>query len=156
MHSGWKLRAGREEDIRAMYMLDLVCFDEPFRFNLASMRRFVQHRGATVIVAESEGKLIGFVVVHPVKRALQNIAYVVTLDVAREFRRRGLARELMQAAERQAAKAGAGAMALHVYAGNDAAVDFYERAGYVRQERVQDFYGEGLDGWVYSKQLISR
>jgi ribosomal-protein-alanine N-acetyltransferase len=150
MAVAWQLRAGREADIRAMYMLDLVCFDEPFRFTLAAMRRFVLQRGAIVIVAEADGRLAGFVVVHPVKRAT---GYVVTLDVSAEFRRRGLASALMTAAERQALQAGVEEMALHVYTGNSTAIAFYERLGFQRGELCAGFYGPGMDAWVYSKPI---
>jgi ribosomal-protein-alanine N-acetyltransferase len=150
MAVAWALRAGGEEDIRAMYMLDLVCFDEPFRFTLAAMRRFVLQRGAIVLVAEADGRLAGFVVVHRLRKAQ---AYVVTLDVATEFRRRGLARALIAAAEWQAVQVGMEAMALHVYTENETAVAFYERLGFPRGELCAAFYGAGLDAWVYSKAI---
>jgi ribosomal protein S18 acetylase RimI-like enzyme len=149
----WTLRQGRENDIRAMYLLDLVCFDEPFRFDQRSMRRFALQVGALVVVAESDTKLAGFVVVHLVRKAKRTVGYVVTVDVAREFRRRGLARTLIAEVERQAAQAGAAEMALHVHTGNEAAIAFYERSGYSRGIACKSFYGDRLDGWTYVKQL---
>jgi ribosomal-protein-alanine N-acetyltransferase len=154
MAVGWTLREGRESDVRAMYMLDLVCFEEPFRFDLNAMRQFVLHPGAIVQVAEAEGKLVGFVVMHLVRRRRRRIGYVVTLDVAREFRRQSMALGLMQVAEVQAAAAGAVEAMLHVHSGNVPAIAFYERAGYLRGERIPAFYGEGRDAWLYRKALI--
>jgi ribosomal-protein-alanine N-acetyltransferase len=151
----WTLRPGREDDIRAMYILDLVCFDEPFRFDLRSMRRFARHPGALVVVAEADAALVGFVVAHLVRRGRRRVGYVVTLDVAPEFRRLGLAHALMSAAELQAAAESADTMALHVYAGNAPAVAFYEHFGYSRGAACPSFYGKGLDGWIYTKPLTS-
>ena len=156
MASAWTLRAGCEEDIQALYELDLMCFDEPFRFDERAMRRFVLYRGAIVIVAEAEGVLAGFVIVHVIRRSRQKLGYLVTLDVAPEFRRRGLARELVHLAEARALSAGAEGTALHVSAENEDAIRFYERAGYARLERCADFYGAGRDGWIYSKGLANR
>jgi ribosomal protein S18 acetylase RimI-like enzyme len=153
MALAWTLREGRESDVRAMYMLDLLCFEEPFRFNLTAMRRFVLQHGAIAQVAEAEGKLAGFVVIHLVRRRGQRIAYVVTLDVAMEFRRQGLALALMHAAEEQAAAAGAIETMLHVHAENSGAISFYERAGYQQGERIAGFYGDGRDAWLYAKPL---
>ncbi len=146
----WILRDGRATDIPAMHALDLVCFDAPFRFDLRAMRRFALRVGAIVVVAESRGELAGFVIVHRERRRL---GYVVTLDVAPEFRRKGLARALMTEAERQAMESGIMWLGLHVWAGNEAAMAFYERCGLERVERVEHFYGAGFDAWAYRKQL---
>ncbi len=153
MERAWTLRAGSEADVRAMYMLDLLCFDETFRFDLRSMRRFVLEPDAIVVVAEAAGKLAGFVVVHLLSRRKQSAGYVVTLDVAREFRRQGLAGELMSAAEKAALEDGARAMMLHAHTGNAGAVRFYEGRGYRRESECAGFYGDGLDAWVFRREL---
>jgi len=148
---GWTLRVGRAADVPAMYALDLICFEEPFRFDLRSMRRFAMRVGAIVVVAESLGGLAGFVIVHMERGRL---AYVVTLDVAPEFRRRGLARGLMASAEGEALRAGAEWMGLHVFAGNASAIAFYERLGFERVAVDEGFYGAGLNAWSYRKRLV--
>jgi ribosomal protein S18 acetylase RimI-like enzyme len=150
MPQEWKLRPGREDDIRPMYMLDLVCFDEPFRFNLRSMRQFVLQDNAIVLVAESGNRLVGFVVVHLVEK---NAAYVVTLDVVGELRRRGLGGALIAAAEVAAKQAGAQRMVLHVSTDNHAAIGFYERHQFAWARPCAEFYGPGLDAALYEKCL---
>ncbi len=135
------LRAGTAADVPAMYRLDCACFDQ------ASMRRFARRRGAIVLVAESAGELAGFVIVHVDRK----MGYVVTLDVAPGWRRMGLARELMESAEVKARQGGAVGMGLHVHVGNAAAIAFYESCGYERGELVRDFYGDGVDAWVYTR-----
>jgi ribosomal protein S18 acetylase RimI-like enzyme len=80
-------------------------------------------------------------------------AYVVTLDVDPAHRRRGLARNLLAEAGRWASKASVRQMGLHVYAGNEAAIRFYEAQGYLHRTDAPDFYGPGLDGLVYMKEL---
>jgi ribosomal protein S18 acetylase RimI-like enzyme len=136
-----------------MYALDLICFDEPFRFDLKSMRRFALTVEAIVVVAVSAGELVGFVIVH-LERG--HLAYVVTLDVAPAYRRMGLARALMSEATEQALKSGADRLGLHVFAGNAAATAFYERLGFERVAADVGFYGDGLDAWTYMKVLTSR
>ncbi len=149
----WTLRAGHEGDITSLFLLDLKCFDEPFRFDMRSMRRFVMYRGAIVILAEAAGELVGFVVVHVLRRSNRKFGYLVTLDVATDFRRQGLARALISSAEARAVEAGASMMVLHVFARNEAALALYERHGYTRQEFCPGFYGQGLDAWVHGKDL---
>jgi ribosomal protein S18 acetylase RimI-like enzyme len=134
-----------------MHALDLVCFKEPFRFDLRSMRRFALRVGAIVVVAEAARQLAGFVIVHLERGRL---AYVVTLDVAPEFRRRGLAKALMAEAERESRASCADRAGLHVFTGNAAAISFYEQLGYERKAFDQGFYGEGFDAFVYLKPLV--
>jgi ribosomal-protein-alanine N-acetyltransferase len=147
------LREGTAADVAAMYALDLLCFQEPFQFDLRAMRSFVTQPGAIVLVAAwaaaSGDAMLGFVVVNMNRRG----AYVTTLDVHPDCRRLGVARKLVAEAERRAAEAGAGIMALHVYVENRAAIALYEAAGYVQGSRVRDFYGRGMDGFGYRKQL---
>ena len=145
----WRLRTGGEVDVEAMYRLDLLCFEEPFRFDLQTMRRFVLERGAVVVVAEVGEALAGFVVVNREGKG----AYVTTLDVDVRLRRAGLARRLMEEAQGRVKAGGAAWVGLHVYAGNEGAVRFYEEIGYERVGMEVGFYGEGMDGWVYRKRL---
>jgi ribosomal-protein-alanine N-acetyltransferase len=83
----------------------------------------------------------------------EQVGYVVTLDVAPAWRRRGLADRLMTEVEDKVRAAGAAGMALHVFTGNLGAVRFYEAIGYERVGMAQGFYGRGLDGLVYRKRF---
>jgi [ribosomal protein S18]-alanine N-acetyltransferase len=149
------LRDYRANDIEAMFQLDELCFDSRFRFDRRSMRGFAEEGNALVRIAEGTcGKLAGFVIAHVEHVASEWRAYVVTLDVAAERRRQGLAGKLMQAAEESAIASGVRWMYLHVFTGNEPAIRFYERIGYVRIRTRRGFYGgPGLDAFVYGKEL---
>jgi [ribosomal protein S18]-alanine N-acetyltransferase len=151
--SGVVLRGYRAGDVEAMYALDVACFEKPFRFSRSAMRRFAEATKARVVVAEEGGGVVGFGIVHVEEGELGRAGYVVTLDVAVEHRRKGLAAGMMAELERQALGDGCGAMVLHVFTGNEAATRFYERGGFVRSHRARGFYGKGLDAWVYQKRL---
>jgi len=145
----------RATDLEAMFQLDEACFAEEFRFDRESMREFAEERNAMVRIAETaRGEIAGFVIVHVERFVTGWRAYVVTLDVAAECRRRGLGRRLMGEVEASAMAAGVRWMQLHVFTGNAGAIRFYERMGYERISTKQDFYGEaGLDAFVYGKEL---
>ena len=60
----------------------------------------------------------------------------------------------MEDVEKQARAAGAEEMDLHVWTGNEGAIEFYEGRGYRPVELVKRFYGAaGLDAFVYRKGL---
>ena len=157
------LREYRGSDAEAMFQLDLACFAEEFRFDRKSMQTFAEEMGALCLVAETrKPELAGFVIVQVEAHAQVEVeqilaagrGYVVTLDVAEQWRRRGLAGRLMAAAEARVASAGAGWMELHVFTGNEGAIRFYERLGYERIGVQRRFYGKrGLDAFVYRKTL---
>jgi [ribosomal protein S18]-alanine N-acetyltransferase len=149
-------RRYRSDDLEAIFRLDEACFSEEFRFDRRSMSAFAADRGAVTLIAEDQGKVIGFVIAHVQHVAAECRAYVVTLDVDPEWRRRGLARELMAEVEAHALAEGARRIHLHVFIGNDAAIRFYERLGYERIRIVHGYYGSGLDAIVYRKDLRDR
>jgi ribosomal-protein-alanine N-acetyltransferase len=146
---GVVLREYREGDLEAMYALDLVCFEPVFRFSRRAMRRFAESAGAVTVLAEVEGDLAGFAIA----QLEGEVGYVVTLDVAPAWRRRGLARRLMEEAETRVKAAAGVAMELHVFVGNVAAVGLYEGMGYGRTGRAEGFYARGMDALVYAKRL---
>ena len=150
-----RLRNYQRSDLDAIFRLDMICFSEAFRFDRASMRRFAESKRAISLIAEGEdGEVCGFVIVHLGRRGEDWLGYAVTLDVAPAFRRKGVAAGLMREAERRAHEVGARRMELHVFAGNEGAVGFYERMGYHRQGDHRGFYGKPeLDALIYRKSL---
>lgn len=153
------VRDFRTGDIDRMYALDVLCFDPPFRFSRAAMRRFAGAPNALVRLAvEPEGAgaaeiLLGFGIAHLEPSSPGTEGYVVTLDVAPGARGRGVATLLMTELETAAVEAGARAMSLHVFSGNAAAVSLYEKLGYRYIRTAADFYGRGLDAFVYRRAL---
>ena len=143
------LREYRPGDWQAMHALDLVCFEPVFQFSRGAMHRFAEAPGAIVVLAETAAELVGFCVVN----MEQQTGYVVTLDVAPPWRRRGLARRLMAEAETRLRAVGGVGMALHVSTANTAAMQFYESIGYGRVSMAEGFYGRGLDALVYRKRI---
>jgi ribosomal-protein-alanine N-acetyltransferase len=115
----------RPSYLDGMFSLDQDCFSEEFRFDRESMRVFAEEAEAIVRVAvRHDGEITGFVIVHLEAVAMGRIAYVVTLDVAKESRRLGVAQRLLFEAEDLAAVAGARWIELHVFTGNEGATSW--------------------------------
>ncbi len=148
-----RFRQYRHDDLEAIFRLDEVCFAKEFRFDRRSMSAFASDKDAITLIAEDRGEVIGFVIAHLKRVDTACRAYIITLDVAPEWRRKGVAGELMAEVEERAFSEGARLIRLHVFAGNDAAIRFYERLGYERARIVRRYYGAGLDAIVYGKDL---
>jgi ribosomal protein S18 acetylase RimI-like enzyme len=151
------LREYRGEDLEGITRLDEACFTKEFRFDRRSMQSFAEAENAISVVAErGGGDIAGFVIVHIERMAGRLIGYVVTLDVAAEERRKGLAAQMMEEVERRARIVGTRWMELHVYTGNKGAIRFYEEMDYERVGVRLGFYGApGRDAFVYRKELLN-
>ena len=146
----------RPGDYEAMYRLDLLCFTPTFQFDVETMRQAAEAEAAIVVLAERENQrdLAGFTILHLEESGDRKYAYIVTLDVAPDARRSGIATLMLTHAEEQARAAGARRVALHVALDNATAIHFYERQKYVKAGFARGFYREaGLDALVYSKRL---
>jgi ribosomal-protein-alanine N-acetyltransferase len=146
----------RAGDFEAMHSLDLKCFSPAFQFDAETMRRAAESESAIVAIAERGPlhEMAGFIILHLQDTGARMYGYIVTLDVAPDARRGGIATLLLAHAEEQARAAGARRVALHVAVDNAGAIEFYKRSGYVRAGVARGYYREiGLDAFVYAKQL---
>ena len=152
--SSISLRQYYPSDLEAMFRLDEICFSEDFRFDRNSMRLFAEASNAQVLIAEcADGQLAGFAIVHTEYASDGRYGYLVTLDVAPEHRRKGLAARMMAALDRQMQFSGASRIELHVSPDNTAALRFYQKCGYLPAGRQVGFYGPGKDALGFWKPM---
>ena len=106
-------------------------------------------RWCSLLVEGDAGFLLG--------RAVAGEAEVLTLAVAPEARRRGLARKLLARFVYQARLRGAGRAFLEVSAENTAAIALYESAGFAAVGRRKGYYatpqGARIDAIVLTRDL---
>jgi ribosomal protein S18 acetylase RimI-like enzyme len=143
------------EDFDRLYALEEVCFEPPFRFSRRTMRALIQRPHAATWIAEENGQMAGFAIVEWTERKTGVTAYIQTIEVAPEARRRGVGRELMGRIESSANLAGAASIWLHVEAENAGAIRLYEAQGYCCQGRQERFYPLGEAALIYVKRLDS-
>ena len=140
-------------DLPALVQLDEACFDPPFRFSTPTMRRFVEAENAWITIAEENGILAGFCILHRERADSMDIGYVITIDVAELYRRQGIGERMLIDAEPWVRRFNGAGIMLHVFIGNPAAIRFYEKLGYTRLGIQRGFYGGTLDAALYWKEL---
>ena len=158
-----KLRRGRRSDLDALVALEHALFDSQFFAGhviaRASFRRLLASPGATFLVAEARkqiGAQIGAQVgayVLVLYRANSGAARIYSIGVAARFRRRGLARSLVAAAEKDAVRRGRKAMRLEVRADDRGTIALYESSGYRRIGRAPGYYNGRVDALRLEKVL---
>jgi ribosomal protein S18 acetylase RimI-like enzyme len=159
-----KLRPGRESDAEALDALEREIFKgRHFAGHLisrASFRRFCDSPSAKLIVAQVIAQvgtqvgahLSGYVVV--LYRSNSGLARMYSIGVAARFRRRGFARLLLAAAEKDAIDRRCKAMRLEVRADDRGALAFYESSGYRCIGRRPGYYGGRVDALCFDKPLV--
>jgi ribosomal-protein-alanine N-acetyltransferase len=148
-----RLRAGTLDDAPAMSRVHALSFDScwsaPDIVDLARMP------GAFSLAVESEEAIDAFILV----RAMAGEAEVLTLAVAPALRRRGVGRDLVEAAALLAAEKGAARLFLEVDTHNEAAVALYRSLGFDQIGVRRDYYahadGSRADALVFSRRLNS-
>jgi len=93
-----------------------------------------------------DGRMVGFIAGDP--RREQGMAWIATLGVLPEYRRRGIARQLLLECEKrlQAAR-----LRLCVRLDNTAAIRLYEQEGYARVGIWTKYYNDGGEALVMEK-----
>jgi RimJ/RimL family protein N-acetyltransferase len=120
------------------------------------LRAIRRSKHATVLVAELNGEIAGRLSIardpHPASRHVADLG----LMVAQGYRRRGVGRVLMLAAEVWARGAGVVKIELHVFPHNEGAIGLYEELGYRREGLRLKHYRRGdelLDVILMAKEI---
>lgn len=120
------------------------------------LRAVKRHRHAAVLVAETPDGVVGRLSVardpHPASEHVADLG----LMVARPYRRQGIGRALMEAAEAWAREVGVRKLELHVFPSNEAALALYESLGYEREGFRRAHYRRGdefLDAILMAKEI---
>jgi ribosomal-protein-alanine N-acetyltransferase len=117
---------------------------------LAQENENAHHRVAWVAV--NELKLLGFVVAHFVA----GVCEIESIAVSKSARRMGIGRSLLNAVTHWAQAGSAHKLELEVRAGNESAIGFYERAGFLREGLRRGYYRDPDDDAVLmGKHLYS-
>jgi ribosomal-protein-alanine N-acetyltransferase len=139
------------EDFASLYAIEEVCFQPPFCFPRSYMRQLVCDPETATWIAEENAQMAGFAIVEWGEGKDGPIAYIQTLEVLPASRGQGAGSELLNRLETSARVAGAHVIWLHVDAENISAIRLYDRHGYVRENREENYYPQGRDALVYSK-----
>ncbi|MDE2018221.1 MAG: GNAT family N-acetyltransferase, partial [Hyphomicrobiales bacterium] len=146
------IRTGRPSDLAAIHALETQVFESD-RLTRAALRGHLASVREPVIVAELDGRLVGYALV--VMRRDSAAARLYSLGVSGDAAGRGVGSALLAECEARAAAAGARSMRLEVRRDNRAAIALYERRGYRRFGRYDDFYTDGEAAWRYEKRLLA-
>ena len=139
------------QDLSLLMDIERLCFRRD-QFSPALYLSFLLSSDAEVYVYRSrEGAVGSLVLVFPLER---EYCHLVSVAVHPDWRRRGIGREMMVFAEGRARAWERTRIRLEVRKANTAARRLYEELEYRASRTLRDYYGEGIDGVLYTKKLI--
>jgi [ribosomal protein S18]-alanine N-acetyltransferase len=142
-------------DFDDLYAIEEVCFQPPHRFTRRYLRDLIASPESATWIAEEKGRIIGFAILEWIQQAKGVNAYVATIEVLPEWRRRGIGAELLRRLEGSANAERAVAIWLHVDAENTDAIHLYEHCGYRNTGRADHYYARNRPAAIYAKRLLT-
>src|SRR5579863_3756988 len=109
-----QFRLYQDGDFARLYAIEEFCFQPPIRFGRGTMRPLVDSSVCATWIAEEDDAILGFAIVEWTREPDLITAYIPTLEVLPDQRRRGIGAELLRRVEASATAAGAGLIWLHV------------------------------------------
>ena len=148
--SGITLRRGRISDLSALLALETEVFKVAV-LSRRSLRHFLASPNASLVVAETRGKLAGYaLVIYPPH---SRVARLYSIAVAPHIGRRGVGALLLAAAESAARRRRRRSMRLEVHERNKRAIARYEKSGYRLFGRRRDYYDDHATALRFEKPL---
>lgn len=147
--SSLRLRPVEMPDLPVLKQLEDLCFEYD-RLSRRSLKHWIMAEHRTFIVAE-EQQLAAYVLVIYYRGT--RLARMYSLAVLPGFQGKGIARQLIDAAELEARNAGRIYMRLEVSHDNQRAIDLYESLGYQRFGVIQDYYDDHKDALRFQKRI---
>lgn len=144
------IRAMAAGDLGAVTELDAISFSQPWPKNAFAIE--LANQGARCWVAEADGRVAAALVFW---RVLDE-AHLATIAVHPAYRRRGVARQLLQSAIDAAFAEGARIFHLEVRAGNEAAQKLYGEFGFEVVGRREKYYRDNGEDAVLMTKTMER
>ena len=111
-----------------LWSIDQKCFPRGISYSKREITDFIEHHGATTLLAEQAGEAVGFLIAH---LGSKGRGHIITIDVLQEYRRSGVGKALLLAGLGYLKLRGNTDVELYVDADHDRALGLYRSAGFV-------------------------
>jgi ribosomal protein S18 acetylase RimI-like enzyme len=143
------LRDYTSADFETLYEIDQQSFEPAIAYSRRQLRQYLQLEGAECVLAESGGKIAGFIVTAHER----GIGYVVTIDVLPAYRQQSIGTMLLAEAERRLVAGGVRTIELETATDNASAIAFWRKHSYRNRGMVKNYYPNGRDAFSMRKKL---
>ena len=125
-------------DFERIVELELSCFEGELAYSRRQLQYLVFSANSTTLVEEVKGVIRGFILV--LYRAGSSVAGIETINVDPQYRKQGVGRRLLVAAEDNIRRRNIRRIRLEVSVTNRAAIALYEAAGFHSTAVLKNYY----------------
>ena len=143
----FEIKPASWRDLFAVQEIERACFKED-AWPLIEMMAALTFPNVVRLKAINKEKIAGFIAGDI--RRVEGTGWILTVGVLPEYRRQGLAEELMAKCELTMQMR---RIKLSVRRSNQAAIQLYQKLGYAQVDVWSKYYHDGEDGIVMEKQL---
>src|SRR5262249_43079518 len=137
------VRPAMSSDFPTLLQIDQASFAPAIAYDSEELSYFIKKPGSETLVAEVDGEIAAFILVEVRRRS--KAATMITLDVRQEYRRQGLATQLVAASEDILRKRLVQRYELQVDVENAPALEFYKKHGFEIVCTLEGYYPTGND-----------
>lgn len=135
------IRPARRADLLDVFQLEKQCFPQPWPY--AAFERHIE--AVAFLIAAGPNGIVGYVVGDLTEGFPGSVGHIKDLAVHPDYRRRGIARELLTRALFLLDQEGAVRAELEVRKSNDAARALYREFGFEPYSEREGYYADGED-----------
>ena len=143
-----QIRTATSRDIGALLRIESACFASE-AWDAELFRDYLDISGDFFVIAKIGTRIAGYAIAFVGDRS----AEIDSLAVLPEYRRRGVARALMNALLRQLSRSRIRICSLVVRRSNKAAIGLYRGFGFARVRTIQSYYPDGEHGWLMRREV---
>jgi len=146
------LRTASQDDLDRLVEIENVCFSTDI-LSRRSFQRFIRPGAHELVVAQINMEIVGYVLV--LYRTGTSLARLYSIAVIQQHQGKGIARQLMHAAEESGRERLCALMRLEVNVNNDSAIHLYKKLGYRPIGHIEDYYEDGSDALRMEKRIYA-
>lgn len=139
-------------DLDTLYRIEMECFGKE-AFSKQQIASLLTNYNALSLVAKIDSEIAGFIIgMLYIKRNSLN-GHILTVDVLPKYRRKGIAQRLLMETEKIFTEKNVKTCHLEVREDNIAALKLYEKLGYKRISRLENYYGNSHG--IYLRKILA-
>jgi len=138
MQPSVSIRKASIRDFERIVEIENACFKKNLAYNRRQLRYLLTKAHSSILIETDDITIRGFIII--LYRKGTKIAGIETVNVDPLFRKQGIAKQLLKAAEQDIRKKGMKKIRLEVSTTNQAALKLYESMGFKKTGFLKNYY----------------
>jgi len=137
---GFTIESASIRHLDRLYTIEKECFDKE-AFTKQQIASLLSDYNSISLIAKISSEIVGFIIGMAYYERNMPVGHILTIDVALAYRKRGIAQKLLQGIEKIFREKGLRAVHLEVREDNIAALRLYQKLGYKKIAKLENYYG---------------